>query len=77
MQMTVFKQVIEHYIQSEYWDLPIKVCDETTFQVAQNNVMQCCLLLEGLSIVSKLLQENYQYYLLKTLYLVIERAGNL
>lgn len=75
--MSICKQVVEHYITPDYWNVPVKASDEVTLQMAQNNIVQCCLLLEGLGIIAKVLQEDYQLFLLKTLYLVIERAGNL
>ncbi|XP_011504776.1 PREDICTED: TELO2-interacting protein 1 homolog [Ceratosolen solmsi marchali] len=76
VQISIYKQVIEFYTTSDYWDLPIEVSEEITLHVAQNNIVQCCLLLEGLGIIAKVLQEKYQDFLLKTLYIVIERAGN-
>lgn len=74
--MPMYKQVVEHYINPDYWNLPVKVSDEITLQTAQSNIMECCLILEGLGIIAKVLKEDYQCFLLKTLYLVIERAGN-
>jgi hypothetical protein len=77
VQMSICKQVIEYYISSECWDLSVEVSEDTTLQVAQNNIVQCCLLLEGLGIIANVLQEKYQIFLLKTLYIVTERAGNI
>lgn len=42
---------------------------------AQSNIVQCCLLIEGLGLIAQNLQYDYDKYLLKTLYLIIERAG--
>lgn len=42
---------------------------------AQSNIVQCCLLTEGLGLIAQNLQHDYNRYLLKTLYLTIERAG--
>ncbi|KAL7301651.1 hypothetical protein TKK_0005657 [Trichogramma kaykai] len=75
-QKSTCKQVIEQYVDPEYWNLPIKVSEETSLQAAQSNVVQCSLLLEGLGVLAHILQEEYQIFLLKTLYLVIERAGS-
>ncbi|OXU30926.1 hypothetical protein TSAR_001893 [Trichomalopsis sarcophagae] len=76
VEMPIYKKVVEHYINPDYWNLPVKVSDEITLQTAQSNIVQCCLILEGLGIIAKVLKENYQCFLLKTLYLVIERAGS-
>ncbi|XP_011306395.1 TELO2-interacting protein 1 homolog isoform X2 [Fopius arisanus] len=72
----LYPQVINHYINQELWYLPIEVEEETTLYQVQSNILQNCLLMEGLGILAVILRENYQQYLLKTLYLIIERAGN-
>ncbi|XP_058792032.1 TELO2-interacting protein 1 homolog [Phymastichus coffea] len=75
-KMPICKQVIEHYVATDYWYLPIKVSEQIPLQIAQSNIVQCCLLLEGIGIIANTLKEDFQYLLLKTLYLVIERAGS-
>lgn len=67
---------MEFYINPEFWYPIIEINDDTPLRVAQNNVIQCCLLLEGLGLIAQNLKYNYDKFLLKTLYLVIERAGN-
>lgn len=75
IKMPICKRVVDHYIAPDLWYSPIKVSDQVSLQMAQSNIVQCCLLLEGLDTIANTLKENYQYSLLKTLYLVIERAG--
>ncbi|XP_063987707.1 TELO2-interacting protein 1 homolog isoform X2 [Diachasmimorpha longicaudata] len=73
---TLYPQVINHYIDDELWYLPIEIRDENTLSQVQSNIVQSCLLIEGLGIFASIMREDYQQLLLKTLYLIIERAGN-
>ncbi|XP_015115785.1 TELO2-interacting protein 1 homolog isoform X2 [Diachasma alloeum] len=73
---TLYPQVINHYVDDELWYLPIEMEDETTLSQVQSNIVQNCLLMEALGIFASILREEYQQFLLKTLYLIIERAGN-
>lgn len=73
--MSICKQVIEHFTAPDLWEMPIKTSNEITLQMAQNDIAHYCLLLEGFGVIAKILQEDYQYFLLKTLYLIIEKAG--
>lgn len=59
----------------EVWYLPIEVSEDTPLVKAQSNIVQCCLLMEGLCCIAQNLQCDYDKYLLKTLYIIIERAG--
>ncbi|CAK1541267.1 unnamed protein product [Leptosia nina] len=47
-----------------------------TLRQAQRNIVQCCLLTEGLGLMAKRLQGEFQPYLLKTLCMVLERVGS-
>jgi hypothetical protein len=66
---------VDLYTTEELWYLPIEVTENTSLIQAQSNVVQCCLLTEGLAHIAQHLKDDYNRYLLKTLYLVIERAG--
>ncbi|XP_076226643.1 telo2 interacting protein 1 isoform X2 [Nomia melanderi] len=74
--LSIYKDVVDFYINPEHWYLPIECTEDTPLGVAQNNVVQCCLLLEGLGLMAQNLKRNYDRFLLKTLYLIIERAGS-
>lgn len=71
----LYKEIIDFYITQEVWYLPIEVTEGTSLVEAQSNIVQCCLLTEGLGLIAQNLQHDYDRYLLKTLYLIIERAG--
>lgn len=55
--------------------MPIEVSKDIPLVQAQSNIVQCCLLMEGLGHIAQNLQCDYDRYLLKTLYIIIERAG--
>lgn len=73
---TLYPQVINRYIEDDVWYLAIGMHDEATLSDVQSNIVQNCLMMEGLGIIASILQQDYQPFLLKTLYLIIERAGN-
>lgn len=72
---SLHKQIIDSYTDPDNWYLPIEVDEDVSLGDAQGNIVQCCLLIEGLANIATNLQEDFEKYLLKTLYLVIERAG--
>ncbi|KAI4477695.1 hypothetical protein M0804_012523 [Polistes exclamans] len=74
--LSLYKEIIEFYITEDFWYLPIEVTDDVPLRVAQNNVIQCCLLTEGLGQIAKNLGRDFEKFLLKILYFVIERAGS-
>lgn len=74
--VSLYQQVIDYYTDSEYWYLSLQVDDNTPLVNVQSNVIQTCLLTEGLGIISTTLKHKYQTFLLKTLYIIIERAGS-
>jgi len=47
-----------------------------TIGQAQTNVIQACLLVEGVGKMAKVLGSRFDQFLLKTLYFVLERAGS-
>lgn len=75
--MSLYKEIIEFYTIEDFWYLPLEVTEDIPLCVAQNNIVQCCLLTEGLGQIAKNLEDDYERFLLKTLYLIIERAGNI
>ncbi|XP_014614850.1 PREDICTED: TELO2-interacting protein 1 homolog isoform X2 [Polistes canadensis] len=74
--LSLYKEIIEFYITEDFWYLPIEVTEDVPLRVAQNNVVQCCLLTEGLGQIAKNLGRDFEKFLLKILYFVIERAGS-
>lgn len=74
--LSIYKEVVEFYINPEFWYPPIEISKDTSLRIAQSNVVRCCLLLEGLGLIAQNLKCDYDRFLLSTLYLVIERAGD-
>ena len=73
----MYKEIVDFYTTQEVWCLPTEVTEDTPLMQAQSNIVQCCLLTEGLGFIAQNLQHDFDRYLLKTLYLIIERAGML
>ncbi|XP_034174840.2 telo2 interacting protein 1 isoform X1 [Osmia lignaria lignaria] len=74
--LSIYKEIVEFYINSELWYPAIESSEDIPLQVAQTNVIQSCLLLEGLGLIALNMKRDYDRFLLKTLYLVIEKAGS-
>ncbi|XP_012531275.2 TELO2-interacting protein 1 homolog isoform X1 [Monomorium pharaonis] len=72
----LYKEIVDFYTTQEIWYLPTEVTEDTPLVQAQSNIVQCCLLIEGLGLIAQNLRHDYDRYLLKTLYLIIERAGS-
>lgn len=61
------------------WDLlPINSRDSSiiNLQILNSNVIQVCLILEGLANLSDVLKEKFRLQLITVLYLVLEKIGN-
>ncbi|XP_025988611.2 TELO2-interacting protein 1 homolog isoform X2 [Solenopsis invicta] len=74
--LCLYKEIVDFYTTQEVWYLPTEVTEDISLMQAQSNIVQCCLLTEGLGLIALNLQHDYDRYLLKTLYLIIERAGS-
>nr|XP_023014503.1 TELO2-interacting protein 1 homolog [Leptinotarsa decemlineata]XP_023014504.1 TELO2-interacting protein 1 homolog [Leptinotarsa decemlineata]XP_023014505.1 TELO2-interacting protein 1 homolog [Leptinotarsa decemlineata]XP_023014506.1 TELO2-interacting protein 1 homolog [Leptinotarsa decemlineata] len=79
--LDIMRNVVDTYIDSSYWQVPLTVgLDECGNDVSlvqtQHNVIQVCLLVEGVGKVASVLKDRFQEFILKTLYLVLERAGS-
>ncbi|XP_063909733.1 TELO2-interacting protein 1 homolog isoform X2 [Zophobas morio] len=77
----IVKNVVSTYVDSTHWYLPLSVMIdeygyEHTLGDVQTNIIQVCLLVEGIGKVASILNTNFKQFLLKTLYLVLERAGS-
>ncbi|KAJ8974649.1 hypothetical protein NQ317_019885 [Molorchus minor] len=75
------KNILNTYLDSTYWQIPLSVvADEfgyvNTLPEVQNNVIQVCLLVDGVGKIALALNKHLEQFLLKTLYSVLERAGN-
>ncbi|CAG2059362.1 unnamed protein product, partial [Timema podura] len=68
--------VLDAYIDPDFWHLPTSVSTEVTLSQAQSNIVQCCLLVEGVGKVCEALGSVTSKLLLKVLYLVLERCGS-
>ncbi|KAJ8959272.1 hypothetical protein NQ314_006300 [Rhamnusium bicolor] len=77
----ILKNILNIYTDNSYWQVPLSVGVNhfgyvSTLAEVQNNVIQVCLLVEGIGKMALALQKYFQEFLLKTLYLVLERAGS-
>ncbi|XP_076173540.1 telo2 interacting protein 1 [Ptiloglossa arizonensis] len=76
LYLSIYEEIVEFYINPEVWYPAIETTEDVPLRIAQINIVQCCLLLEGLGLIAQTLEHEYDRFLLKTLYLVIERAGS-
>lgn len=71
-----YQQVINYYIDSDFWYSALQDYEDMPLGLIQSNIIQTCLLTEGLGMFASSLQRKYRQFLLKTLYIIIERAGS-
>ncbi|KRT79068.1 hypothetical protein AMK59_6749, partial [Oryctes borbonicus] len=75
----IIKTLLDLYLDPQNWNIPISTATDAGADInlaqIQNNIIQICLQLEGIGKIALLLQDNFQAFLLKTLYPVLEKAG--
>ncbi|XP_063229283.1 TELO2-interacting protein 1 homolog [Bacillus rossius redtenbacheri] len=74
--VSLARTVINVYIDPDLWSLPLSVDTHVTLNEARSNVVQACLLVEGIGKVATALGRQFRPLLLKTLYAVLERCGS-
>jgi hypothetical protein len=81
----IIRNVLHVYLEPSIWYVSLNVGthvnelqEETSITIgqAQANVIQACLLVEGVGKMARVLGSKFDQFLLKTLYLVLERAGS-
>ncbi|CAG9825114.1 unnamed protein product [Phaedon cochleariae] len=77
----IIKSIVNTYIDNKYWQIPLKVGldefgREITLAEVQQNVIQMCLLVEGLGKIALIFKEHFQQFIFKVLYSILERAGS-
>lgn len=73
------RDVIELYLERDVWYLPTNVNKKTNMNIAdaQKNVIQICLMTEGISkLVSSLYVSKQSLCLIHCLYPILERVGS-
>ncbi|XP_068084493.1 TELO2-interacting protein 1 homolog isoform X2 [Anabrus simplex] len=69
--------VLDVYLESSLWYLPLSVQEDSiTIGQAQSNLVLSCLLVEGIGKMAHMLGSKFNQFLLRTLYVVMERAGS-
>lgn len=81
----IIRDVLRVYLEPSIWYVSLSIGshvnelqEETSITLgqAQSNVIQACLLVEGVGKMARVLGSKFDQFLLKTLYLVLERAGS-
>lgn len=74
--MSVLKSILNIYTEESLNDLKLALdSEEYSLEQIQDNVIIICLTTQGIGTISLVLKEKFQNYLLKTLYLILEKAG--
>lgn len=68
------------YLDPDHWNLPLEVStneygEKYTLPEIQNNVIQICLQLEGIGRIALAIGKDFEQFLIKSLYPVLEQAG--
>lgn len=70
------KDVMDAYLDPHNWQLTLSVGNGTSLKDVQINIIQLCLQLEGIGKIALAYKEEFQLFLLRVLYAVLERAGS-
>lgn len=71
----IAKNIISNYVEPSNWNLPLITADSSNLSTVRCNIIQVCLQTEGIGKFAVTLQKDFNEFLLKTLYLILERAG--
>ncbi|KAF5286602.1 hypothetical protein FQR65_LT12511 [Abscondita terminalis] len=74
--LKLLNDVIRMYMDPEYWKLPLEVSYQCLLSQAQNNVIQLCLQIEGISIIATKMKKKFELLLCRVLYPLLEHAGS-
>ncbi|KAF5286843.1 hypothetical protein FQA39_LY00376 [Lamprigera yunnana] len=72
----LFRDVLYMYIEPQYWKIPLEVSYKFHYSQMQNNVIQICLQIEGISTIAVKLKHNFRPFLSRILYPLLEHAGS-
>lgn len=74
---SIVKEVMELYLECDVWYLPTGKSSSTNIADTQKNVIQICLMTEGLALlVSSLNPSKQSLCLIHCLYPILERVGS-
>ncbi|XP_066261466.1 TELO2-interacting protein 1 homolog isoform X2 [Euwallacea similis] len=75
--ISLIKSILNLYMEDPLNDLNYVLdSEEFTLEQIQNNVLIVCLITEGIGNISQALKLDFRPFLLKSLYLVLEKAGS-
>ncbi|XP_066156634.1 TELO2-interacting protein 1 homolog isoform X2 [Euwallacea fornicatus] len=75
--ISLIKSILNLYMEDSLNDLNYALdSEEFTLEQIQNNVLIVCLITEGIGNISQVLKHDFRPLLLKSLYLVLEKAGS-
>ncbi|KAG5887572.1 hypothetical protein JTB14_009980 [Gonioctena quinquepunctata] len=79
--LCIMRNVVGTYIDSTFWQVPLAVTEDefgktVTLAEVQHNVIQVCLLVEGIGKIALVLRKHFQEFIFKVLYLILEKAGS-
>lgn len=71
------------YLDDDNWNLNLEVENKKNSEdnlndslfIVHNNIIQTCLLVEGIGNMATTLEQNFRPFLFKALYFILERAG--
>lgn len=70
------KAILRTYLEPEHWNLILTLeDDDLQLKDVRKNILQVCLQTEGVGNFAAVLRKEFDQYLLKSLYLILERAG--
>ncbi|XP_044737858.1 TELO2-interacting protein 1 homolog [Chrysoperla carnea] len=76
-KLEIIENILEVYIDTDHWYLPIKSdSDCESIKEIKSNVIQVCLMTEGIGLAAQALGSSFDRFMRQTLYILLERAGS-
>ncbi|CAG9826267.1 unnamed protein product [Diabrotica balteata] len=74
--MDIMASILETYVDIKYYQVPLEVNDDVNRNEVLQNIIQVCLLTEGIGKIALVLKQRFHQFMLKILYIVLEKTGS-
>ncbi|XP_028154357.2 TELO2-interacting protein 1 homolog [Diabrotica virgifera virgifera] len=72
----IIANIFETYIDDKYYQVPLEVSEDVNRNEVLQNIIQVCLLTEGIGKIALKLKQGFHQFMLKILFIVLEKTGS-